>query len=85
MYALLHVSSPSLCPLSIPLSAAGDDVWRRTYASPVMAVFAVERGNLRRIPSLSVATDTLSALTGSAVLALRTHTFGIKASDSLLQ
>ena len=65
--------------------STGQDVWRRTYASPVMAIYSVENGNLRKLPSTSVAADTLSMLTGSSVLAIRTDTFGIKASDSVLQ
>lgn len=60
-------------------------MWRKMYSSPVMAVYSVEGGNLRKVPSTSVAADSLGMLTGSSVLAIRTDTFGIKASDSILQ
>ena len=64
---------------------AGQSVWRGTYSSPVMAVYSVEGGGLRKVPSTSVAANSLSMLTGSSVLAFMTDTFGIKASDSILQ
>ena len=50
-----------------------------------MAIYSVESGGLRKVPSTSVAADTLNMLTRSSVLAIRTDTFGIKASDSVLQ
>ena len=55
------------------------------YSSPVMAVYSVEQGRLRKVPSTSVAADSLGMLTGSSILAIRTDTYGIKATDSVLQ
>ena len=63
----------------------GKTAWRNMYSSPVMAVYSVEQGRLRKVPSTSVAADSLGMLTGSSILAIRTDTYGIKATDSVLQ
>lgn len=55
------------------------------FESPVVALYAVEGGALRKVPMTTTARGTISRLTGSSVLALRTDTFGIKATDSVLQ
>ena len=60
-------------------------MWRKMYSSPVMGIYSVESGGLRKVPSISVAADSLGMLTGSSILAIRMDTFGIKASDSILQ
>ena len=60
-------------------------MWQNTFQSPVVAVYAVEGGALRKVPMTTAAHGTMSRLTGSSVLALRTDTFGIKATDSVLQ
>ncbi len=63
----------------------GKPAWRHEYGSPVMAVYSVENGRLRKIPSTSVAADSLD-LSESTILAIVTQTAGgIKATDSPLQ
>lgn len=51
----------------------------------MVAIYSVEGGALRKIPVTTVALGTMGRLTGSSVLAIRTDTFGIKATDSVLQ
>ncbi len=51
----------------------------------MVAVYAVEGGALRKVPITTTARCTMNRLTGSSVLALRTDTFGIKATDAVLQ
>ena len=63
----------------------GQRVWRQSYGSPVISIYSVEGGDLRKVAMTSVAADTLDLLTGSSVLAIRADTFGIKATDSSLQ
>ena len=60
-------------------------MWRQTYGSPVVSVYSVEDGGLRKIPVTTVAADTLAHLSGSAILAIRADTFSIKATDHVLQ
>lgn len=63
----------------------GKPAWHNEYSSPVMAVYSVEQGRLRKVPSTSVAADSLD-LSESAILAITTETYGgIKATDSVLQ
>lgn len=63
----------------------GHHLWRNVYGSPVVAIYSVVGGILRKIPVTTVAADTLNTLTGSSVLAIQAETFGIKATDSVLQ
>lgn len=69
----------------ILLYPIGKLVWQTMFESPVVALYAVEGGALRKVPMTTTARGTISRLTGSSVLALRTDTFGIKATDSVLQ
>ena len=63
----------------------GQDVWRQTYSSPVMAVYVVEHGSLRKVPSTSVAADTLSSLTSSSLLAVVEDSANVNKAGSMLQ
>ena len=49
-------------------------MWRGSYNSPVMAVFALEEGQLRKLPIYSVAIDSIDLLKGAAALSLYSET-----------
>ena len=63
----------------------GQHIWRKSYGSPVVNIYRVEEGSLRKVPVISVASDTLNMLTGSSVLAISMEIFGLKPTDSVLQ
>lgn len=63
----------------------GKTVWQNSFGSPVVAIYSIEGGALRKIPMTTIALGTMERLTGSSVLAIRTDTYGIKATDSVLQ
>ena len=60
-------------------------MWQNSFDSPVVAIYSVDGGALRKIPMTTVALGTMERLTGSSVLAIRADTFGIKATDSVFQ
>ena len=66
-------------------SSLGHHFWRNIYGNPVVAMYSVIGGVLHKLPVTTVASDTLNTLTGSSVLAIQAETFGIKATDSVLQ
>ncbi|XP_064384152.1 serine/threonine-protein kinase/endoribonuclease IRE1-like isoform X2 [Halichondria panicea] len=82
---LLHFSSSSDGMMLSLDRLTGKLVWQNAFESPVVAVYAVEGGALRKVPITTTARCTMNRLTGSSVLALRTDTFGIKATDAVLQ
>ena len=63
----------------------GHHIWRKSYGSPVVNIYAVEESSLRKVPMISVASETLQMLTGSSVRAINMDTFGLKPTDSALQ
>ena len=63
----------------------GHHIWCKSYGSPVVNVYSVEEGSLRKLPVISVASETLKVLTGSSVLAISMDTLALKATDSVLQ
>lgn len=62
----------------------GHPIWRKSYGSPVVNIYAVEEGSLRKIPMISVASETLKFLTESSALAIGMDV-GLKPAESVLQ
>ena len=63
----------------------GHHIWHQSYGSPVVNIYTVEGGSLRKVPVVSVASETLKMLTGSSVVPISMDVFGLKPTDSVLQ
>ena len=63
----------------------GDELWRVSYDSPVVAVFAIEGWQLRKIPLYTVAVESIDLLRKSSALALCANTAGSKVVDTSVQ
>ena len=59
----------------------GHEVWRGSYNSPVMAVFALEEGQLRKVPFHSVAVDGIDSI-GLAALSMYAKTDELKTAET---
>jgi serine/threonine-protein kinase/endoribonuclease IRE1 len=59
----------------------GHEVWRGSYNSPVMAVFALEEGQLRKVPFYSVAVDGIDSI-GLAALSMYAKTDELKTAET---
>lgn len=61
-------------------------MWRGSYSSPVMSVFALEEGQLRKIPVFSVAIESIHLLKVFATsLSLDAKTFELKTFETNLR
>lgn len=65
--------------------AIGHHIWSQSYGSPVVSIYAVEGGSLRKVPVVSVGSETLKMLTGSSTLPISMDTVRPKLADSVLQ
>jgi hypothetical protein len=60
-------------------------IWSQSYGSPVVSIYAVEGGSLRKVPVVSVGSETLKMLSGSSTLPISMDMVGPKPTDSVLQ
>lgn len=69
----------------LKINTVGHHIWRKSYGSPVVNIYTVEESSLRKMPMISVASDTLQMLTTSSVRAISMDMFGLKPADSVLR
>ena len=62
----------------------GHHIWSQSYGSPVVSIYAVEGGSLRKVPVVSVGSETLKMLTGSSTLPISMDMIRQKPMDSVL-
>ena len=63
----------------------GQQKWQQSFNSPVISIYDFEGGSLRKLHAVTVASEMLSSLTVSSVLAIQADISSIRASDSALQ
>lgn len=81
----LHLVSASDGKVVSVDALTGRRNWEGSFGSPVVSIYDVRGGGLRRLPSVTVASDMLGSLSASSLLAIRADTSSIKASDNALQ
>ena len=67
------------------MCTVGHHIWSHSYGSPVVSIYAVEGTSLRKVPVVSVGSETMKMLTGSSTLPIRVDMVRPKPTSSVLQ
>lgn len=67
------------------MCTVGHHIWNQSYGSPVVSIYAVEGGSLRKVPVVSVGSETLKMLAGSSTLPISMDVVRPKPTDSVFQ